>query len=70
MSDTLSKYQATVISGYTGILMIRFADYHADVEKRVGRPVWTHEFGNKEFSKEVKSMYKEEFLSICHRGEE
>ncbi|MNW06634.1 hypothetical protein D3C71_2030750 [compost metagenome] len=69
MNEMLNKYQATVISGYTGILMIRFAEYHADVEKRIGRPVWTHEFGNKEFSKEVKTLYKEEFLSICYLGD-
>lgn len=49
--------------------MIRFEDYHTDVEKRIGRTVWTHEFGNKEFSKEVKDMYKEEFLAICYLGD-
>lgn len=66
MSSMLSKYQAIVITGYTGIMMVDFSSFHADVESRMGRPVWTSEFGNKEFMKEVEEMYKGEFLDLCN----
>lgn len=66
MSDKLNKYQAIVITGYTGIMMCDFSSFHADVESRFGRSIWTHEFGNKEFMKEVEEMYKGEFLDLCN----
>lgn len=66
MSSMLAKYQAIVITGYTGIMMCDFSSFHADVESRFGRPVWTREFGNKEFMKEVEEMYKGEFLDLCN----
>lgn len=61
----LSKYQGIVITGYTGIMVVDFSSFHADVESRMGRPVWTHEFANKEFFDEVKELYAEEFRAIC-----
>ena len=41
----LTKEQAVIISGFTGILCGEFSDFHADVEKRLGRGVQTFEFG-------------------------
>lgn len=59
----LTLEQAIIITGYTGILMCPFSDFHADVEKRLGRPFWTHEFaGSKEY---LKEFYKEDFLKLC-----
>jgi len=66
MSEMLSKYQAIVITGYTGIVMCDFSVFHADVESRFGRSVWTHEFGNEDFTEEVKDMYKDEFMYLCN----
>lgn len=66
MSEMLTKYQAIVITGYTGIVMCEFSTFHADVESRFGRPVWTHEFGNEAFYEEVKEMYKDEFFHLCN----
>lgn len=60
----LTKEQAVVLSGFTGILMCNFSDLQADVERRVGNPVYTHQFGNKEFSEEVKNLYRSDFMKI------
>jgi hypothetical protein len=60
----LSKEQAIVITGFTGKLACKFSDFHGDVEKRLGRPVFTHEFGNKEFAKEIEELYRSDFLEI------
>jgi len=44
MTPKLTKEQAVIISGYTGVLICDLADFHEDVKKRLRRPVWTHEF--------------------------
>ena len=68
--DPLTKEQAIVITGFTGIGACQFRDFHEDVERRLGHPVWTHEFGMKGLWDELKEIYREDFLSICHGGED
>ena len=60
----LSKEQAIVITGFTGKLACQFGDFHADVEKRLGHPVWTHQVGDKEFAKKLEELYREDFLAM------
>jgi hypothetical protein len=43
----LTKEQAIVITGYTGITACNFGDFHGDVERRLGHPIFTHQFDNK-----------------------
>ena len=64
--DKLTKEQAVVITAFTGQMVCRkFSDLHEDVEKRLGRPVFTHEFANKElWEKEIKPAYEEDFMWI------
>ncbi len=59
------KDQAIIISGYTGIMACKFGDFHEDVKKRIGHPVWSHQFGDKEFADKVKEMYKTDFIAMC-----
>lgn len=61
----LTKEQAIIISGYTGVLICNFADLHEDVEKRMGRPVWTHEFGDENFTREVEDLYRDDFIDLA-----
>ena len=65
MTTKLTKEQAITISGYTEILICDFADLHKDVEKRLGRPVWTHEFADGEFWSEVKALYRDDFINLA-----
>ena len=62
----LTKQQAIILTAYTGIMFCRsFQDLHEDVEKRLGQPVFSHQFGNKDFRDNViKPLYKEDFLSL------
>lgn len=62
--NKLTKEQAIVITGYTGITACQFGDFHGDVERRLGHPVWTHQFGDKEFMKKIQELYREDFLSM------
>lgn len=60
----LTKEQAIILSGFTEVLCVdSFNDFHADVEKRLGRPVFTHEFPS--IAEEIKAAYKDDFMLIC-----
>lgn len=63
----LTKEQAVVITGFTGIMSCNFSDFHADVERRMGRPVFTHEFAFN--ADEVKELYREDFLDMIDAPE-
>jgi hypothetical protein len=60
----LTKEQAIVITGFTGFMACSFSNFHEDVEKRFGRPVFTHEFGDKDFAEKLKEKYRADFLSM------
>ena len=60
-----TKEQAIIISAYTGIMACKFGDLQEDVEKRLGRPVWTHEFGSGTLAGEIRDMYKADFIAMC-----
>lgn len=62
--NKLTKEQAIVITGFTGVTACKFGDFHGDVEKRLGHPVWTHQFGDKEFMEKIQDLYREDFLAM------
>jgi hypothetical protein len=62
--DKLTRRQAAIISAYTGFLSGPFEDLHEYAEKTLGRPIFTHEMGFKEFSDELREATKADFLAI------
>jgi hypothetical protein len=61
----LTKEQAIAITGFTGVMACKsFSDFHGDVEKRLGRPVFTHQFANKELTEEIKEAYRADFIDM------
>jgi hypothetical protein len=60
----LTKEQGIILTGYTGLMLCKFSDFHKDVEKRLGCPVFTHQFGDKAFAESLKSVYKDDFMAI------
>lgn len=63
----LTKEQAVIISAYTGILAGNFDDFHAYAEHLLGRPIWTHEFANKELANLIKEKSQKDFLAIVNK---
>lgn len=61
----LTKEQGVIITGFTGVLACDFSDFHADIERRMGRPVWTHEMSNAEFMEHMKELYRTDFVAIA-----
>jgi len=62
----LTKHQAMVVGAYTGFLCGSFSDLHDYIEKKLGRPVFTHEMGIEEVRKEIEQAAKADFLAICN----
>lgn len=61
----LTKEQAIILTGYTGCTCCTFADFQKDVEKRLGRPVWTHQFADKNlWQNEIQPAYEKDFMFI------
>lgn len=64
MSET--KRKGAIITAYTGVgacPMDIFQDY---AENILGRPIMTHEFGDKEVWAELKAASRSDFLDLVH----
>lgn len=66
----MTKYEAIVVSAYTGFLMCDFNDMHEYIEKKLGRPIWTHELAFDLVQKEIHEKVKPDFLKICEEVQE
>ena len=61
----LTREQAAIIGAYTGICCGPFADMHEYAEKKLGRPIWTHQFANKTLMRELAAAAKDDFVALC-----
>lgn len=66
----LTKEQAIVIMGYTGITTCVFKLFHEDVENRLGRSIYTHEFAQEALWEEIKQVYRNDFVDMCYKEQE
>ena len=65
----LTKEQAIILTGFTGIPMVdEFAIFHEDVEKRLNRPVLTHEIPI--LADEIKQLYSDDFKKLVYFSED
>lgn len=60
----MTKREAAIVATYTGILLGNFEGMHKYIEEIVGRPVFTHELGSKEFVAKLKQLSKQDFISL------
>lgn len=58
----LTLEQMLIISGFTKTLCCSFEQFHIDVEKRLGRPVFTHEFPS--LASVIQEAYREDFMKL------
>ncbi len=63
--NKLTKKQAAIVGLYTGTTCGPFSDIHEYAEKLHGEPIFTHQFANENFVKELKEKAKKDFLAIC-----
>jgi hypothetical protein len=61
----MTKREGSIVSAYTGILACDFVDFQKYVEEIMGRPVFTHEMGNKDIAEMIKEKSKVDFISLA-----
>lgn len=66
MTQRLTKEQAAIIGAFTGITASNFSVIHEYAERKLGRSIWTHEFGSEEFAAELKEAARADFMSIIY----
>lgn len=64
----MTKEEKLIVSAYTMVLMTDFSSLHEFIEKKLGRPVWTHELANDSVINEIKEVIKEDFLKLCEQN--
>lgn len=60
----LTEQQAIVITAVTGCVCGDFSKFHAAVEAKLGRPVWTHQFAEPEVAAEIKAAFMPEYEAM------
>jgi hypothetical protein len=60
----VTKREAAIVSAYTGFLLGRFQGMHEYAEAIMGRPVFTHEFGNPNVAHELRELSRADFRAI------
>ncbi len=61
----MTRRESAVMSAFTGIMCGPFSAMHEYVEEVMGRPVWTHEMGSREFAENLKKLAEADFLAIA-----
>lgn len=64
----ITKREAAIIGAYTGYLLGPFSDVHGYAEEILCRPIWTHEFANKEFANELRHAAYKDFVALPVEG--
>ena len=67
--NRLTREQAAIIGAFTGICAGPFEDVHEYAEKKLGRPIWTHQFADKQLWADLRAASKEDFMALsAERG--
>ncbi|MBV1952677.1 MAG: hypothetical protein KUG64_10855 [Cycloclasticus sp.] len=61
----MNKREGAIVGAFTGILCGDFSDLHEYIEELLGRPVFTHELGNKDLTEEIKVLAKPDFVAMA-----
>jgi len=65
----MTEKEKIIVSTYTGILMTDFSKVHEYIEKKLDRPVWTHEMAFESVQEEIKEKCKDDFLDLCKKDD-
>lgn len=66
----MTYHEKIVVSAYTGYLMCDFSDMHEYIEKKLGRPVWTHEMADKDIQEAIHNAVRPDFIALCGHKDE
>jgi hypothetical protein len=61
----LTRRQAAIIGVFTGISAGPFEDVQQLGDELMGRPTWTHEYGNEKFADDLRERARPLFIALC-----
>ena len=64
----MTDREKAVVMAYTGVCMLsgeKFNIFHQYIEKKLGRPVYTHELAFEKVLDKIKQSVSEDFMAIC-----
>ena len=63
----MTREEAILLSAYTGFLLVQdFSDVHKFCEDTLGRPIWTHEFADKDVQKEIQNKLRPQIMKLIY----
>ena len=65
----MTTEERIIVSAFTGYLLCEFSKVHEYVEKKLGRPIWTHEFADERLWEEIREKCRDDFVALASRGE-
>ena len=60
MTETRDFPTAVIASLATGVLLCEFGKMHEAAQYLMGHPIWSHQFGDREFNGEIKRTISEQ----------
>lgn len=61
----MNKQEAILVSAFTGFLLTKdFSDVHKFCEDLLCRPIWTHEFADRDVQEEIKEKCRPLILEL------
>jgi hypothetical protein len=66
MTGKLTKEQGAILSAFTGKLCGRFSDFAEYAERKLGRPIFTHEYPG--LMGDIKEASRADFMAIMPEG--
>lgn len=60
----MNKREAAILSAYTGIMLGSFSDLQAYAEEKLDRPIWTHQFADKDLVAALKAAAHDDFIEV------
>lgn len=61
----MTQRERAIVAAFTGVFMGDFSTLHEYIEEVMGRPVWTHEMGNRVIADEIKEASRADFIALC-----
>ena len=62
---SMTREEAILLSAYTGFLLAPdFSEVHKFCEDTLGRPIWTHEFADKDVQKEIQDKLRPQIMKL------
>lgn len=61
----MTEQEKIIVSAYTGYLMCNFSAMHEYIERKLKRPVFTHELAFPGTMDEIRAATRDDFLALC-----